>query len=1000
MGRPSAPDADRAVQLAVDGMETRKAWELCNKPGGEAGLQNIRKRKRLALAVNEEQQPAPVGVGCTPLPMPAVEPLAATPSSERKNGEKAAFRLSSKQVDKQYTLAKASMRPFIDALKESSAIFHEKQLSASDLGKGSEFNADSLARAYNEMLPKDGPQLVGRRIRRHVAGGWAGQSPPGKGPKHLVPDEVVKLMASHASMSQLAGNEVKPRAAQRNLIALVKGSELEKHLTSKEQRKKFLLRLRRMGGLVTVGKVIVDNRRWMWLTYANVSIYFDGLKHFLISMGFGEDEPEVQPDGSTSELTFTDYMKRRLSCGDETHQRLSNVGDKSGSRATTYIDPRLARSGQRKVESQKHITAYIIMNGFDEIGPYTVIFDTTCDDETDRQINLTWTAGLPRVNAQYGCSEVMTFEPVVLVTPKGGTSEDALEKILLQTIEPLYPDLAPNWVTDDDGNIIGGPICHRLDGGPGRTGTASLPMRMRMSEKGIHLFPSGPQNCTAACQEPDAVFGPYKSKCDDVTDEIFAERIEARAAAETALRKGDPAAILSYSQSKNLPKVELTNADLPRVVNGLPDDPVEKRPFSSAFSRENIHMGNVKVGVVPFTRAALRNPKVRHEIESVDQTGLPHQVATEHEKNMASCSTLQLNTSVLDISLPKRWHPVVAPPTDRETVIRKLADAKCTQSAMWINCGAVAFNGAHMLEAGCEMVQRQLDAKVSSANDKLSNFEELKAAAQVIVDRMRDKQIVSYGDLAAGEPKALVRFYFTAKSVAGIGSYPTVAKQVAFLDGLDSDDLEELLLLDAPHNFKAPAEVESVAAMMLGKISDSVVRTIEFAADKGDAVRCLTSAAPAPAPEPALVPAAGDTISAAAAGFNASVLLGDVLLDKQSPPADLLAFRSANGSRLAGREIVYHFSEGWYRGRVLKQADNPKVKHNQLPCNYRVFFDADDELISCAIYPEAYGWDATTTPVDGWMLLSTNSSMQLALEAPQPQQLALMPPTGEMDACD
>ena len=77
-----------------------------------------------------------------------------------------------------------------------------------------------------------------------------------------------------------------------------------------------------------------------------------------------------------------------------------------------------------------------------------------------------------------------------------------------------------------------------------------------------------------------------------------------------------------------------------------------------------------------------------------------------------------------------------------------------------------------------------------------------------------------------------------------------------------------------------------------------------------------------------------------------------------------------------------------------------KVKHNQLPCNYRVFFDADDELISCAIYPEAYGWDATTTPVDGWMLLSTNTSMQLALEAPQPQQLALMPPTGEMDACD
>ena len=159
------------------------------------------------------------------------------------------------------------------------------------------------------------------------------------------------------------------------------------------------------------------------MTYSNIDryMYFDGLKYFFISHGFSEDAPEVQADGSTSELTFTDYMKRRLSCGDETHQRLSmNCGDTSGSRATTYIDLRVVRSGSRKVESQKHITSYIIVNGFDEVGPYTVIFDTTCDDEADRKLNVGWTAGLPRLNCQFGFDDVITAEPVVLVTrPRG-----------------------------------------------------------------------------------------------------------------------------------------------------------------------------------------------------------------------------------------------------------------------------------------------------------------------------------------------------------------------------------------------------------------------------------------------------------------------------------------------------------------------------------------------------------------------------------------------------
>ena len=56
----------------------------------------------------------------------------------------------------------------------------------------------------------------------------------------------------------------------------------------------------------------------------------------------------------------------------------------------------------------------------------------------DRQLNVGWTAGLPRVNCQFGFSEVVTCEPIVIVTPKGGTCEDALEKILELALLPLY----------------------------------------------------------------------------------------------------------------------------------------------------------------------------------------------------------------------------------------------------------------------------------------------------------------------------------------------------------------------------------------------------------------------------------------------------------------------------------------------------------------------------------------------------------------------------------
>jgi hypothetical protein len=70
-----------AVRLAVAGMNVRDAWTEAGKPGGEAGLQNIRKHKRKQLAAASSQADAAAAALAAPSPALATpSPALATPS--------------------------------------------------------------------------------------------------------------------------------------------------------------------------------------------------------------------------------------------------------------------------------------------------------------------------------------------------------------------------------------------------------------------------------------------------------------------------------------------------------------------------------------------------------------------------------------------------------------------------------------------------------------------------------------------------------------------------------------------------------------------------------------------------------------------------------------------------------------------------------------------------------------------------------------------------------
>jgi hypothetical protein len=70
--------------------------------------------------------------------------------------------------------------------------------------------------------------------------------------------------------------------------------------------------------------------------------------------------------------------------------------------------------------------------------------------------------------------------------------------------------------------------------------------------------------------------------------------------------------------------INLTNADIPRVINGTEDDADEERPFSHAFGTEYVKAAWDGVGVVGedgfITLEGLNHPKVREGASVVDKS--------------------------------------------------------------------------------------------------------------------------------------------------------------------------------------------------------------------------------------------------------------------------------------------------------------------------------------------------------------------------------------------
>ena len=75
---------------------------------------------------------------------------------------------------------------------------------------------------------------------------------------------------------------------------------------------------------------------------------------------------------------------------------------------------------------------------------------------------------------------------------------------------------------------------------------------------------------------------------------------------------------------------------------------------------------------------------------------------------------------------------------------------------------------------------------------------------------------------------------------------------------------------------------------------------------------------------------------------------------------------------------------GWCVGRVLKPSSDGGAKDQKRVANFRVFYEADDELLCQALYSSNYARDVAS-PDGYWMAIARRPAAPLALPAPEPE---------------
>ncbi len=233
-------------------------------------------------------------------------------------------------------------------------------------------------------------------LYRAVRRGHAGASPLKRGPVPRIPDILVDVVVTHTEVSQVGdGGELRGRDIKKLINAAVMGTKFDRKFEAESVWKK--LRSQHPDRIQAATKLSMEEAQSKWTTVDNLEQWFDDAKVDLINSGLVIDSEVGDAHGQLlSELDFrSEEVRRRIINIDEMHHDLSITGDKSGSRALVYKNPRLQRGYKKTVKPGRHVTGVYATNSAGEALPPIYIFDSGAKIESNYRVKMSWLEGLP-----------------------------------------------------------------------------------------------------------------------------------------------------------------------------------------------------------------------------------------------------------------------------------------------------------------------------------------------------------------------------------------------------------------------------------------------------------------------------------------------------------------------------------------------------------------------------------------------------------------------------
>ena len=570
-------------------------------------------------------------------------------------------------------------------------------------------------------------KTVGRMVRQ----GMIGISPLKRGPAGNFPKKIWDAMKrAYVTYVKLEAATCKHQSTMSNLSKRVNALVNPAGFNKKGLEVVRKLRKETANELDVANKNVVEQRRVLWTTYNNISIWYDSWQDTLVELGFARLKTENDSDKIEGSLFFLKGQMRRIINFDETDGSLDNTsGHQRGGRPPIVFTAAGSKMGASHGNKSSYCPTIICgSNAAGEAIPPHFQLKTLAQTTSGQRLSLDFIANCKCVTGRFGFPLAKTLDCTFGMNKKGGMNSTELHKYVLKAILPLYPDIA-----DCPTKRV---IC-KVDSGPGRTNPEML---AELKLRGFYMFPGVP-NTTSVTQETDQNYGPFKT--------FYRQNIDV------------------LSQEKFQLKKTLALSDIPLLVFGREAPSQQSTPlkdaFAQSFSRDLCLSAWRKCGSVPLTRSALKSDKIMHQVlynadGTIDTESDPEtsNLLALEACNHFACdflSTIGYDGTQLRIDAPRKKK--AAPLTQPYTIERQEAILQAkTAGQLFHATGGTMLNSEDMFRA------RALSSRKKEIEELESKFKYTKKRSKIRLEAMEIRNKPGRGELTINNQKQ-----FTAAEV-------------------------------------------------------------------------------------------------------------------------------------------------------------------------------------------------------------------------------------------